>query len=457
MSASAVSAKRSSRSRSSLLKTMALPSASTSAEATSPSDYTTPATSLEVTPAPLADFATDEPRKPGSSIEIRLPSKGKSKANAEASSSKSTTRARPVRSTRGTIPDSDDSDDEFVKPMPVKHSLRNPYKKATEPAVKKGKSSAVIPDSEDDDLSGLDRDEIVARKLQEEEYRKAETRESPLSELSDTRLDSWNGISEPSELFDVKPLMLKGKADSKGLTSNGKDKAVTKTSKSKEKTETKSLKAKGRADADSQASKLPPSTFGRKRGRPSKASTASERRPSKKPKTKGYWSDDLSDSHADMDSESYDDDESMEEAPRVKRLIKKRKVPKRAPKVPAPQLPSDIDDELNRAYDTYDRAVPDPSSEEDSDLLTISSMDDSASDSRLTRAVRHATRNRRGFHTNTKMTRRAFVERGRLEANHPVLKTMWDDLKNKAPIAAGKAAQPQNISRQLKPFQSTLR
>ncbi|KAI9149531.1 DNA repair protein RAD16 [Paramyrothecium foliicola] len=44
-------------------------------------------------------------------------------------------------------------------------------------------------------------------------------------------------------------------------------------------------------------------------------------------------------------------------------------------------------------------------------------------------------------------------ERDRLESHHPEIKTMWDDLEKMPVLKAGKAPQPQSISRQLKPFQ----
>lgn len=43
--------------------------------------------------------------------------------------------------------------------------------------------------------------------------------------------------------------------------------------------------------------------------------------------------------------------------------------------------------------------------------------------------------------------------RGKLEEFHPQLLTMWDDLEKMPPMKAGKAKQPTNISRVLKPFQ----
>lgn len=49
--------------------------------------------------------------------------------------------------------------------------------------------------------------------------------------------------------------------------------------------------------------------------------------------------------------------------------------------------------------------------------------------------------------------RRGRMERARLEAHHPELHTMWQDLENLPKIGDVKIEQPKNISRELKPFQ----
>ena len=49
--------------------------------------------------------------------------------------------------------------------------------------------------------------------------------------------------------------------------------------------------------------------------------------------------------------------------------------------------------------------------------------------------------------------KRAQKDRGRLEDQHPILNTMWKDLEASAVVNAGRASQPTNITRTLKPFQ----
>ncbi|KIH88357.1 DNA repair protein RAD16 [Sporothrix brasiliensis 5110] len=52
-----------------------------------------------------------------------------------------------------------------------------------------------------------------------------------------------------------------------------------------------------------------------------------------------------------------------------------------------------------------------------------------------------------------KNKKRVVSDRERLEEQHPVLKKMWKDLEKTAVLKAGRADQPSNISRSLKPFQ----
>ncbi|KAJ5946215.1 DNA repair protein RAD16 [Penicillium verhagenii] len=49
--------------------------------------------------------------------------------------------------------------------------------------------------------------------------------------------------------------------------------------------------------------------------------------------------------------------------------------------------------------------------------------------------------------------RRKVADRKKLEKQHPIIKTMWDDLKAEPKIAPKQAKQPESITRKLKPFQ----
>jgi DNA repair protein RAD16 len=64
--------------------------------------------------------------------------------------------------------------------------------------------------------------------------------------------------------------------------------------------------------------------------------------------------------------------------------------------------------------------------------------------------VADISRSRRGFRSVPGRRGRLVRERERLEKNHPEIITLWRDLEDRAVVKAGKAVQPQNISRQLK-------
>ncbi|KAL7922480.1 SNF2 family N-terminal domain-containing protein [Trichoderma austrokoningii] len=67
-------------------------------------------------------------------------------------------------------------------------------------------------------------------------------------------------------------------------------------------------------------------------------------------------------------------------------------------------------------------------------------------------ALRRIAAQRRGYRR-SRYKSRTVKERDRLEKHHPELVTMWTDLENMPAINAGKMDQPTSISRQLKPFQ----
>ncbi|KAM0523216.1 hypothetical protein ACHAPE_001710 [Trichoderma viride] len=66
--------------------------------------------------------------------------------------------------------------------------------------------------------------------------------------------------------------------------------------------------------------------------------------------------------------------------------------------------------------------------------------------------LRRIANQRRAYRPSRHKSRTA-KERDRLEKHHPELVTMWTDLENKPAINAGKIDQPTSITRQLKPFQ----
>ncbi|RSL60591.1 hypothetical protein CEP54_006703 [Fusarium duplospermum] len=91
------------------------------------------------------------------------------------------------------------------------------------------------------------------------------------------------------------------------------------------------------------------------------------------------------------------------------------------------------------------------------DSLSAFSISDTDEDPNDINALNTATlqsisRSRRAYRA-TGSSRRLKKERDRLETHHPEIKTMWEELENMPVLKAGKAPQPQTISRQLKPFQ----
>lgn len=373
-------------SRSSLLSQPESTAASTSAEVTSPSDYSTAVTSVEPTPAPsvIAGASTGPKKATGTSIEVQIPAMERA-PSARATrngrySMKPASKRRNVITIKDSDEDEDDVDEEVLFAAPsAKSTRRGRYSLNT--AAKK--RAAIVPDSDEEDLSDLNPDERLARKLQEEEYR--------ATDLAPSRL--------------VLP--------QRGAAGNTQAKIAA------------------AASTFIQGTK-------RKRGRPSKSE--------QQPPQKIIRADDQDSTSAlstlDFDSfiEDSDEDEeflasesSNDEAlsTRPRNLVKKTPAQRSAAPTPGGSV---IDSAIDQAlYDEDDSS--DLDSEEDD----------------LARAVRVAGRNRRGFHGGT--SRRGRVERNRLLTHHPILLTMWDDLKKMPTLKAGKAAQPHNITRQLKPFQ----
>lgn len=125
-----------------------------------------------------------------------------------------------------------------------------------------------------------------------------------------------------------------------------------------------------------------------------------------------------------------------------------------APSVPSLNLPTVPDsDEVEEARDLF---APVVGIDTDSDaslvsLLSSTTTDVSDIDERPA-AVARIARQRRAFRRGGNNSRLR-KERDRLEFHHPEIKTMWDTLEQMPVLKAGKAPQPETISRQLKPFQ----
>lgn len=88
-----------------------------------------------------------------------------------------------------------------------------------------------------------------------------------------------------------------------------------------------------------------------------------------------------------------------------------------------------------------------------SDLTSEDDDEDDGDDAAAappTRSLRVGTRRGHGAIQNKKAERKRRVK---LETHHPQLLTMWKKLEDMPTLKTGKAEQPKNISRILKPFQ----
>jgi len=193
-----------------------------------------------------------------------------------------------------------------------------------------------------------------------------------------------------------------------------------------------------------------------KRGRTSTVSSVTTGHPSKKAKIlhSGVDVDDdaalalrlqndeyIKDSEADSDADSEDDMPLS--------ATRKRRAATINSRVGA-ELPGDL------LSDDSDNLPPGYAATESSAISSIgsglSSAPTSDSESAPNAPVRRITETRRGY-VRSRHVGRARKERDRLEKHHSEILTMWDDLRAKPVINAGKAEQPPNISRRLKPFQ----
>lgn len=113
--------------------------------------------------------------------------------------------------------------------------------------------------------------------------------------------------------------------------------------------------------------------------------------------------------------------------------------------VPSPGSSSGFEDDGSDGIDNSD--------DESGIDLSASDDDDDDDDDDAPPARRRSAVQRPGTGSNTR--RRAGKSRNRttIEDHHPQLVTVWSDLKKMGSIKAGRAEQPTNISRQLKPFQ----
>ncbi|KAM0335623.1 hypothetical protein ACHAQA_000672 [Verticillium albo-atrum] len=360
-------------------------SASVSATFTSASEASTPATSHEVTPAPSV---ADGPSKPSSTarmssrLEVQIPAME---------------RAPSERATRNT-----------------RYSLARSSKR---------KSNALeILDSDEDEIEfDTPRDEIIARRLQKEEFEKLDI--SPLpqptrpvrglrSSLGRTPASkgkrgrpSTSPLSESVKRPTKKPKIVED-SDGDALTEDAK--LPAKKSKLIEDSEGDALTDDAKADDSSDLSEL----------------------------------SDIEGFISESDDADFADDTDVDVSDDVNEVTrpastKKRRIPRNSRNTgfsgfqPASALtallPSSDPDDDDFEADETDAEMP-----ELADASARVNIDHSH---------------------DFVLGRRARRERDRLERHHPELDTMWTDLEARPAMSGVEAAQPTNITRQLKPFQ----
>ncbi|PNP41882.1 hypothetical protein TGAMA5MH_06060 [Trichoderma gamsii] len=351
--------------------TESLSSALTPFGQTSESGYSTPGTSKLPSPAEAT-----KPLKTSQSLEVRIPAKSRLQE-----------------------PDGDE--------RALRHSVYSLSSKA------KGKRVTEIEDSEEDDddvYPGNSRDAQVARRLQNEEYRRASLR-SRRSMASEVQSPA------PAEASVKRTRSLSGPS-------------------SAEKRPTK--KSKIIPDSDSGAS--------------SSLDLDAEMAAA------AALEDQLADQLANEVSSSDEYDSAVEERAKpfdqTKRLKTNRGFssvafpdPKTASDMEAPPLalPSDMSSGLPSDLSGLSSGIS-------SATVSDSDSDDSEAAAPEPGALRRIANQRRAYRPSRHKSRTA-KERDRLEKHHPELVTMWTDLENMPAINAGKIDQPTSISRQLKPFQ----
>ncbi|CCT66919.1 probable nucleotide exsicion repair protein RAD16 [Fusarium fujikuroi IMI 58289] len=178
-----------------------------------------------------------------------------------------------------------------------------------------------------------------------------------------------------------------------------------------------------------------------------------------------FADDDASDEGAVQDISSDDEDVPMAMSRKAAGKRPARPMTRTVPRVKAPTTTgsrsagkaSQSDGPSGDELDALENALGDADStdfatDNNDGYIDLSSSDADADDADNTDQIRGISNNRRAFR-NTGVSSRTRRERERLEKHHPEIITMWDKIEKEPVIKAGKAAQPERISRQLKPFQ----
>ncbi|KAG8422508.1 DNA repair protein rad16 [Metarhizium acridum] len=393
------------RGRASVIGSTSVSSAATPLELSSDAEYSTPATSKYPTPLAAEGSVSAEASKSLPSLEVRLPARSRA----------------------------DDSDSERALRNSIYSMKAN--RKLTE---------IINSDEEDDDFSDTGRDARIARKLQDEEFAKAD--EGAL------RSSSLCG-SNRAVTATTSPLPNRGIAK-RGRASTRSSMQLAPPAK------------KNRVIPDSDDP--PTSDFDMDAEIAAAAALDSELSEGEATFTDSDESDEAEADEDGSKSDAFSDDEPLSAKKKGKRpekprtLSSKAKIPTRRgrPSTAATGSKPNLALRLHRAQDVVQDSDDDDVAEVvsiASDMCTVSSVSAGPGSSNSSDAeegvseLRRIAANRRAYRSGNR--RRLKKERDRLEYHHPEIVTMWEDLEKMPILKAGMAPQPQSISRQLKPFQ----
>ncbi|KFG81719.1 DNA repair protein RAD16 [Metarhizium anisopliae] len=400
------------RGRASGIGSTSVSSAATPQELSSDAEYSTPATSKNPTPLTAEGSLSAEASKSLASLEVRLPARSRA----------------------------DDSDSERALRNSIYSMKAN--RKLTE---------IVNSDEENDDSSDTGWDARIARRLQDEEFAKADEGALGSSSLS----GSSRAVTATTSPLPTRGVAKRGRASTRlsmQLAPPAKKSRIIPDSDDPPTSDfDMDAEIAAAAALDSELSEPPELSEGE--------ATFTD-------------SDEVDEAAVDEDggtSDAFSDDEPLSVKKKGKQPQKPRTLPSKAnmptrrgrPSTAATGSKPNLAIRRHRAQDVIQDSDDDDVAEEvvsiASDMSTVSSVSAGLSSSNSSDAeegvseLRRIAANRRAYRSGN--TRRLRKERDRLEYHHPEIVTMWNDLEKMPILKAGAAPQPQSISRQLKPFQ----
>ncbi|KAF5536372.1 nucleotide exsicion repair RAD16 [Fusarium napiforme] len=296
----------------------------------------------------------------------------------------------------------------------------------------------VIQDSDDEDFDNS-RDAQVARRLQDEEFKQASSVASPSFPLRRSTRPSLSGSFSTPAQTSVKRQRASTLTDSTAKRGRPAKKPKVIPDSDDEDIDMDAEIAQG-LDLDSGSSL---SSF----------------------EDESFADDDASDEGAAQEISSDDEDVPMAMSRKAAGKRPARSMARTISRVKAPTATgsrsagraTQTDGPSGDELDALENALGDAESTDfatdiNGDYIDLSSSDADADGADNTDQIASISGNRRAFR-NTGVTRRMRRERDRLEKHHPEIIKMWDNVAKEPVIRPEKAAQPERISRQLKPFQ----